>query len=129
MKGEISLARKKVWLAVFLLGVFIQIILPTTSFVHAEGISERGAITHGPSSPVHAFFVPKSNLSPLKYDFLTDCTSNITNNGDGSVTLSGKTATSQNVAEIGVTLYLQQWDGNQWVTISSGYSFTDESIS
>jgi len=44
--------------------------------------------------------------------------SNIKNMGNGTVEISGNTTTSVSVNTISVTIYLQKWNGSQWVDIT-----------
>ena len=45
---------------------------------------------------------------------------------DGSwISISGTTNATQTVDEISVELYLQQWDGSNWVTIQGPYYYVD----
>lgn len=43
----------------------------------------------------------------------------ILNNGNGTVTASGSTTTYYPVEYLSIRLYLQKWDGSQWVDLNT----------
>jgi hypothetical protein len=52
--------------------------------------------------------------------YLASGSSYITNNYDGTVSVLGKSEAVQIVDQIWVKVYLQQWNGSQWVDVTSG---------
>jgi hypothetical protein len=63
-------------------------------------------------------------VSPLTTLYLTSWGSSISQQGSSAVLLSGYSEADVPVNQIWVTLYWQQWNGSQWVTISAGYQPT-----
>ncbi|MEW6772338.1 MAG: hypothetical protein AB1330_13340, partial [Bacillota bacterium] len=52
--------------------------------------------------------------------YLASGSSYITNNYDGTVSVLGKSEAVQTVDQIWVKVYLQRWNGVQWVDVTSG---------
>ena len=65
-------------------------------------------------------------VSPLTTLYLSAWSSSITQQGSNAVVLSGYSEADVPVNQIWVTLYLQQWNGSQWVTIAGGYQTTGQ---
>lgn len=80
------------------------------------------------ASPGVALPPPPSQIeiiSPFSTQYLIAWNCNIVNNLDGTVTLSGYSQANQSVDQIWVSLYLQQWNGSQWVNVAGGYKTTE----
>lgn len=57
----------------------------------------------------------------LTTKYLVDAVCRIYDNGDGTVTLYGKSVSNQVVDRIWVKVTLQKWTGSSWVDVNSGY--------
>lgn len=63
-------------------------------------------------------------VAPLSTLYLSSWGCSISQQSSNTVLLSGYSEANVPVNKIWVTLYLQRWNGSQWVTISSGYKST-----
>jgi hypothetical protein len=63
----------------------------------------------------------KQSAAPLTTLWLSAWSSSISQQGPNTVLLSGYSEANVPVNQIWVILYLQQWNGSQWVTIAGGY--------
>lgn len=62
-------------------------------------------------------------MSPAVYKTISDGESEIVNNGDGTISISGSTSTYYAVGEIGLKLNLQYYTSGKWSTLST-YSYS-----
>lgn len=63
-------------------------------------------------------------VTPLSTLWLSAWNCSISQQNSSTVQLSGYSEANVPVNQIWVILYLQQWNGSQWVTISNGYRAT-----
>ncbi len=75
---------------------------------------EIGALTSAPPAPATSFSVFDPN-----HVYLYNGSSSITA-VSGSASISGSTTAVSAVDSIGVTFYLQKWNGSAWETVGSG---------
>ncbi|MEW6772024.1 MAG: DUF6147 family protein [Bacillota bacterium] len=61
------------------------------------------------------------DVAPLSTRYLCDAVCRLYDNGDGTVTLYGKSVANQTVDQIWVKVTLQRWTGAGWVDVNSGY--------
>lgn len=84
-------------------------------------------------TPVTALGAPKNDnggsiVQPLSYQYLAGGYSQLIDNGDGTITISGYTSTYSPVAEIGLTLNLQYYANGNWYTLQA-FSYLDRNTS
>jgi len=102
-----------------LLVIFAQVLLlslvihPSTSY--AASSEGTVALTSPPPDKivVYGYFDPN-------FKYLKEGSSKIADNGNQTVTLSANTSAYSTVSSLGATLYLQKWDGQNWVTVGEG---------
>jgi len=95
----------------------VVLVLVALAFPVYANASPSGAMTPPPPAQDEV-------IAPLATQYLTSWSCFIINNGDGTVSLTGYSQANQFVDQIWVSLYLQRWDGSNWVTVSSGYKTT-----
>lgn len=83
---------------------------------HAASISDDGAKTPPP---------PASQLGILGFfdedqDYLLDGFNKMSQKSSGKVSITGTTLAYDKVDSIGVTLYLQKWNGSAWKNVDTG---------
>ncbi|GAB6173801.1 hypothetical protein JCM15765_32790 [Paradesulfitobacterium aromaticivorans] len=69
-----------------------------------------------------------SIVQPLSYQNLAGGYSQLIDNGDGTITISGYTSTYNSVSEIGLTLKLQYYANGNWYTLQT-FSYSDKNTS
>lgn len=80
--------------------------------------------THGSKTPPPPPQDKVQAVAPMSTRYLSAWGCSIDQRSSNSVLLSGYSESYMPVSKIWVTLYLQRWDGSQWVTISGGYNAT-----
>ncbi|MGG6314123.1 DUF6147 family protein [Paenibacillus macerans] len=92
---------------------------------HAAIKPEDGAKTPPPvmQFSIMGFFNPE-------HEYLLDGFNKLSQKSSGVVTITGTTMAYENVDSIGLTLYLQKWDGTAWRNVDSGltYSTTNDDV-
>lgn len=81
-------------------------------------------VTLGESKSVYS----GSIVQPLSYQNLAGGYSQLIDNGDGTITISGYTSTYNAVSEIGLTLKLQYYANGNWYTLQT-FSYSDKNTS
>lgn len=92
--------------------ISLFIIVLSCIFFGSSALASEVTGTKGESSVL-------SVVGPEAMQWLADGSCSITNNMNGSVTISGKTTAYSSVDVISVTLYLQKKVGTSWVTQGS----------
>ncbi|SER25023.1 hypothetical protein SAMN04487944_10267 [Gracilibacillus ureilyticus] len=101
-----------------ILGFMVLVSLPNVS--HAEHTSEVGAKTPPPPEDIDI----KGIFDP-DHDYLLDGTNLLTIHDKDSLRLEGTTYAEQQVDTIGITFFLQKWDGKSWKYVGSGNEDSD----
>lgn len=60
-----------------------------------------------------------TSMQILSASLFTSWFCQITNKGDGTVNITGNSEAVSSVQNISVTIFLQKWDGTQWVDLTS----------
>lgn len=93
--------------------VFLSLLLLLTP------LTALGATDHVTSSGM---------VQPYAYQLISDGSCQLSNNGNGNISISGDTSTYSPVTEIGLTLNLQYLSNGNWYTLQS-YSYTANNAS
>lgn len=92
--------------------ISLFIVVLSCIFFVSSALASEVTETKGESSVL-------SVVGPEAMQWLADGSCSITNNMNGSVTISGRTTAYSSVDVVSVTLYLQKKVGTSWVTQSS----------